>query len=327
SDGEMSKIAFNAYAKERLNGLGALGPRGASKEGQSASFGAPLDLVEHADPGAPRPSMASRFAQWSRNDGPISYKGQAQVKRDIENMQAALAGSGAVEGFLTAASPGALSTVFGEGYYATYEEYVFAIADAMREEYKIIANAGLVLQLDSPDLAMERHMKFGPKTDEEFKGIVRLHVDALNRATQGLPREQLRVHVCWGNYPGPHTHDIPLQEILDILLTAQVGALSIEASNPRHEHEWRLFEQVKLPDEMILIPGVIDSCTPYVEHPELVAERITRLARLVGRDRVIAGSDCGFGTFAGAGILSQSIVWAKLQSLAEGAALASKELF
>jgi 5-methyltetrahydropteroyltriglutamate--homocysteine methyltransferase len=327
SDGEMSKIAFNAYAKERLNGLGALGPRGASRDGQSASFGAPLDLIEHADPRAPRPGIAPRFAQWPRNDGPITYKGQAQVKRDVANMQAALAGSGAAEGFLTAASPGALSTVFGEGYYSTYDEFVFAIAGAMWEEYKTITDAGLVLQLDAPDMAMERHMKFGSKTDDQFKDVVRLHVDALNQATKRLPREQLRLHVCWGNYPGPHSRDIPLKEILDILLKAEVGALSIEAANPRHEHEWRLFEYVTLPDDMVLIPGVIDSCTQYVEHPELVAERITRLARLVGPERIIAGSDCGFGTFAGPGILPPSVVWAKLQSLSEGAALASKELF
>src|SRR4030095_3223515 len=176
-------------------------------------------------------------------------------------MRAVLSAAGAGEGFLTAGSPGALSTVFGEGYYSTYDEFVFAIAGAMWEEYKTITDAGLVLQLDAPDMAMERHMKFGSKTDDQFKDVVRSHVDALNQATKRLPREQLRLHVCWGTYPAPPSRDIPLKEILDILLKAEVGALSIEAANPRHEHEWRLFEYVTLPDDMVLIPGVIDSCT------------------------------------------------------------------
>jgi 5-methyltetrahydropteroyltriglutamate--homocysteine methyltransferase len=231
------------------------------------------------------------------------------------------------EAFMTAASPGTLCSIFGEGYYPTYDAYLSAMADAMGQEYKAITDAGLVLQVDAPDLVIESHRKFQDLSTEEFLGIVALHIDAINQAIAGLPREQIRLHVCWGNGPRPHTTDIPLKDIIHILLRARVGALSIEASNPRHEHEWRVFETVKLPDDLLIIPGVIDSTTNYVEHPELVAERITRLARLVGRNNVLAGSDCGFGTGAGRGWVAPSVVWAKLRSLAEGARLASQELW
>jgi 5-methyltetrahydropteroyltriglutamate--homocysteine methyltransferase len=201
------------------------------------------------------------------------------------------------------------------------------VTDAMREEYRAIVDGGLVLQLDAPDLAIEAHRKWQDLPRKDFLRIVALHIDAINHATAGLPRSQLRLHVCWGNGERPHTSDIALREIIDLLLQAQVGALSIEASNPRHEHEWHVFEDVRLPEDMVLIPGTIDSTTNYVEHPELVAERIVRLAKLVGREHVIAGTDCGFGTGAGGGAVAPTVVWRKLQALVDGAEIASRALW
>jgi 5-methyltetrahydropteroyltriglutamate--homocysteine methyltransferase len=327
SDGEQSRIAFNAYAKDRLSGFGRSGPRGAFASGDHVGLhGGNLDRRHHPDFGIPSGAM-QLFPVFPACDGPISYTGAELIRRDLDNFKAAIARSKPVDAFITSVSPGCVATIFGEGYYPTYREFVFAIADAMREEYRAIVEAGLTVQLDAPDLAMERHMKFSDASEPEFVRVVELHVEAINRATDGLPKDQLRLHVCWGNYPGPHDFDIPLRSIVDVLLQAQVGALSIEASNPRHEHEWRVFEKVKLPQGMMLIPGVIDSCTNYVDHPELVAERIVRLARLVGPENVIAGSDCGFGTFASGGNVVPSVVWSKLQALAEGARLATKELF
>ncbi|HLQ33105.1 MAG TPA: cobalamin-independent methionine synthase II family protein [Chloroflexota bacterium] len=327
SDGEHSRIAFNVYAKDRLSGFGRMGPRGASPTGDHVGrHGGNLDRRHHPDFGTPSGAM-QLFAEYPACDGPIGYTGAELIERDVDNFKAAIARSQPTDAFLTSVSPGTVATIFGEGYYPSYRDFVFAIADGMSVEYRAITEAGLTVQLDAPDLAMERHMKFSDVTEQEFQRIVALHIEAINRATAGLPKDQLRLHVCWGNYPGPHDEDIPLRSIIDILLEAQVGALSIEASNPRHEHEWRIFEQVKLPGGMVLIPGVIDSCTNYVEHPELVAERIVRLARLVGPDNLMAGSDCGFGTFASGGNVVPSVVWSKLESLAEGAKLASSQLF
>jgi 5-methyltetrahydropteroyltriglutamate--homocysteine methyltransferase len=317
SDGEMSKVAFNSYARYRLSGFGGSCQRRPSTEEQEFPDLADYLLPQHGVAGADFPVCI----------GPISYIGAEAVQRDIENLQLASKESRPAEAFMTAVSPGTLCSIFGEGYYSTYEAYLSAMADAMGQEYKAITDAGLVLQLDAPDLVIESHRKFQDLSTEQFLGIVALHIEAINQAIAGLPRQQIRLHVCWGNGPRPHTTDIPLKDIIHILLRAQVGALSIEASNPRHEHEWRVFEDVKLPDDMLIIPGVIDSTTNYVEHPELVAERITRLARLVGRTNVLAGSDCGFGTGAGRGWVAPSVVWAKLRSLAEGAQLASQELW
>jgi 5-methyltetrahydropteroyltriglutamate--homocysteine methyltransferase len=255
------------------------------------------------------------------------YAGGEAAARDIENFRAALGVRSATGAFLTAASPGAIAVVLGEGYYAEYRDYVFAIAAAMCHEYTAIVEAGFVLQLDAPDLAMERNLKFTDGSLEDFKRIVKLHVDALNSAIDGLPRDRLRLHVCWGNYAGPHHRDVPLSDLIQLLLEANVGGLSIEAANPRHEHEWRVFEDVKLPDGMLLIPGVIDTCTNYVEHPRVVADRIVRFANLAGRENVIAGTDCGFATFARGGSVVPSIAWLKLDALVQGAALASRELW
>jgi len=228
---------------------------------------------------------------------------------------------------MPAASPGAIAQVMQNNYYPTQEAYLYALADAMRYEYQTIVAAGLSLQLDCPDLAMQRHVRFADAPIEEFRRHLQQSVEVLNYALSGIPPEQVRVHVCWGNYQGPHHRDVPLKDIIDLLLKIQGNALSIEAANPRHEHEWTVFEQVRLPEGKILIPGLIDSCTNYIEHPEVVAQRLVRFAHVVGRENVIAGTDCGFDTFAGASAVAPSVAWAKLQSLAEGARLASQELW
>jgi 5-methyltetrahydropteroyltriglutamate--homocysteine methyltransferase len=318
SDGEMSKVAWNIYAKYRLSGFGGTRPRPASLEDEEFP-----DVAEYLPP----QSRVASMSEFPVCDGPVRYVGTDAVRRDIENFKHALAPTDATGAFMTSASPGAICGVFGEGYYPTYETYLAAVTEAMKEEYRAIVDAGLTLQLDAPDLTIEAHRKFRGLTTEQFRRIVAINIQAMNAATAGLPEDQLRLHVCWGNIPRPHTHDIPLQDILELLLEARVGALSIEASNPRHEHEWRLFENVRLPDGMLLIPGVIDSTSNYVEHPELVAERITRFAKLVGREKVLAGSDCGFGTGAGGGWVAPSVVRRKLQSLTEGAQIASQTLW
>jgi len=228
---------------------------------------------------------------------------------------------------MPAASPGTIAQVMQNKYYPTQEAYLYALADAMRYEYQAIAAAGLLLQLDCPDLAMQRHTRFANASLDEFRRQVEQNIEVLNYALTGISPEQVRIHVCWGNYPGPHHRDVPLKEIIDLLLTIHGNALSIEAANPRHEHEWKVFEDVHLPDGKLLIPGLIDTCSTYVEHPEVVAQRLARFARVVGRENVIAGTDCGFGTFVGASAVAPSVAWAKLQALSEGAALASQELW
>ena len=229
---------------------------------------------------------------------------------------------------MTAASPGVISVFLPNAYYKTHEEYAQAIAAAMREEYKAIVDAGFVLQLDCPDFAMARNMgEFSQKSDQEFLAFANHNVEALNEATRGLPREQVRVHLCWGNYEGPHNYDIELAAIWDTVTKANAAGISYEACNPRHDHEWAFFEGRKLPPNTVLIPGVVDSTTNFVEHPQVVAQRITRLAKLVGPEQVMAGSDCGFGTFAGMSVVDARITWAKLAVMVEGAAIASKQLY
>jgi 5-methyltetrahydropteroyltriglutamate--homocysteine methyltransferase len=231
------------------------------------------------------------------------------------------------EAFLTAASPGVISLFFHNEHYPSHEAYLFAIAEAMKHEYETVARAGLVLQVDCPDLAMGRHIQFADLSLEEFRKMARLHVEALDHALAGVPPDQARMHLCWGNYEGPHHYDVPLADILDIVFAGRAGAVSFEAANPRHAHEWRVFENIRVPDGKLIVPGVIDSTTNFVEHPELIAERISRYAGLVGRENVIAGTDCGFGTWVGQAAVDPDIVWAKLASLAEGARLASRELW
>jgi len=258
---------------------------------------------------------------------PIGVGDPAAPLADLDNLKAALAGVNAAGAFLSAASPGVISLFFRNDHYATQEAYLFAIAEAMRGEYEAIAAAGIIVQIDCPDLAMGRHIQYADLSLEEFRKRARLHVEALNHALIAVPPDQARLHLCWGNYEGPHHHDVPLAEIIDIVFTARPAAISFEAANPRHAHEWTLFEQIKLPEGKIIIPGVIESKSNFIEHPELIAQRIARYANLVGRDNVIAGSDCGFGTWVGQAAVDPDVVWAKLAAMAEGARLATRQFW
>ncbi len=317
NDGEMSKPSYATYVKDRLNGFG-----GASHPLQYR------DLVDF-------PEMAKRvFGDPGRSrrrtpacDGPISVRDPRAVETDVDNLGAALQVVGGTGAFMTAASPGVISLFFRNEHYPSHEAYLFAIAEAMRHEYEAVARAGFVLQVDCPDLGMGRHIQFADLSLEAFRAMARLHVEALNHALANVPPDQARLHLCWGNYEGPHHHDVALADIIDIAFAARPSALSFEASNPRHAHEWRVFERVRLPDGKVLIPGVLDSTTNFIEHPDLVAERIGRYARLVGRERVIAGTDCGFGTWVGQAAVDPDIVWAKLGSMAEGARRATREFW
>jgi 5-methyltetrahydropteroyltriglutamate--homocysteine methyltransferase len=259
--------------------------------------------------------------------GPISVRDARAAQADVENLRSALGPVKAEGAFLTAASPGVVSLFFRNDHYPSHEAYLQAIAGAMKSEYETVAKAGFVLQVDCPDLAMGRHIQFAGLTLDEFRTMARLHVEALNHALANVPPEQARLHLCWGNYEGPHHHDVPLADIIDIVLEARPSGISFEAANPRHAHEWRVFEAVKLPEDKVIIPGVLDSTTNFIEHPELVAERIGRYARLVGRENVIAGTDCGFGTWVGQAAVDPDVVWAKLASMAAGARLASREFW
>ena len=316
NDGEMSKPSYATYVKDRLHGFG-----GASH---------PLEYRDLVDfPGMARrvfgdPGRARR--KTPACNGPISVRDPDAVQADTDNLRTALASSGA-QGFMSAASPGVVSLFFRNDHYASHEAYLFAIADAMRHEYEAVATAGFVLQIDCPDLAMGRHIQYAALDTEAFRKQARLHIEALDHALANVPPEQARLHLCWGNSEGPHHHDVPLASIIDLVFTARPAAISFEAANPRHAHEWKVFESVHLPDGKVLIPGVIDSTTNFIEHPELVAERITRYAKLVGRENVIAGTDCGFGTWVGQAAVDPDIAWAKLAAMAEGARLASRALY
>ena len=317
SDGEMSKISYATYIKDRISGFDGDSERDPPRD--LADF--PGFLKRLADTGGTpdyrRPCCV----------GEIAVKDMGPVRLDIANFEAALERHSPEGGFMNAASPGVIALFQPNHYYSSHEAYLEAIASAMASEYRAIVEAGLVLQLDSPDLGLGRHMMFKNKTDAEYQRLAALHVEALNHALDGLPKESIRLHVCWGNYEGPHHHDAPMSMVLPVALKAAVGALLFESSNPRHAHEWQTFAEAEIPDDLILIPGVIDSTTNFVEHPELVAQRILRFTDIVGRERVIAGSDCGFSTFAGFGAVDQDIVYAKLMSMAEGAEIASKTLW
>lgn len=248
------------------------------------------------------------------------------MERDIASFKAALERTKPVEGFLTAASPGVIALFLQNRHYASHEAYVFALAEAMKTEYQAIHEAGFMLQIDAPDLAMGRHSQFADQSLKAFLDTARLHVEAINRALLGIPKERVRLHLCWGNYEGPHHCDVALNDIIETVFEAHADQISFVAANPRHEHEWKIWDKVRLPDDKILIPGMIDTTSNIVEHPELVAERIVRFAELVGRERVIAGTDCGFSTFAGLGIVDPRIAWAKIDALVEGARLATLTL-
>jgi 5-methyltetrahydropteroyltriglutamate--homocysteine methyltransferase len=317
NDGEMSKPSYATYVKDRLTGFG-----GSSHPLQYQ------DLVDF--PGMARrvfgdPGRARR--RTPACTGAIAVRDAAAATGDADSLVAALAGVKVEEGFMSAASPGVISLFFRNEHYPTHEAYLFAIAEAMRHEYEAVARAGFVLQVDCPDLAMGRHIQYAGLGLEDFRRAARLHVEALNHALANVPADQARVHLCWGNYEGPHHYDVPLADILDVVFLAKPNGISFEAANPRHAHEWRVFERITPPSGKVLIPGVIDSTTNFIEHPELVAERIGRYAKLVGRDNVIAGTDCGFGTWVGQSAVDPDIVWAKLAALAEGARLASREFW
>jgi 5-methyltetrahydropteroyltriglutamate--homocysteine methyltransferase len=318
SDGESSKISYATYIRHRLNGF----------ETGKVPRATPQDLDDFPEF---RDKMAAAGAtpKYQRPicRGPISVRDMVPLENDIKRMKQAMSGVEASEGFITAASPGTVAVFQPNQYYKTHEEYLEGIADAMRSEYEAIANAGIIVQVDCPDLAMGRHIRFRDVDDDEFIKNAHLQVEAMNHALENVPAEMTRMHVCWGNYEGPHTRDIALAKILPALMKAKPQAWLIEGANPRHEHEWELWKTHKLPDDKILVPGVLDSSCNFVEHPELVSQRIVRYADLVGKERVIAGSDCGFGTFAGFGAVHPQICWQKLKSLSEGARLASEKLW
>ncbi|HEV3348513.1 MAG TPA: cobalamin-independent methionine synthase II family protein [Methylomirabilota bacterium] len=317
NDGEVSKPSYATYVKDRLTGFGGTS--------QALQY---QDLVDF-------PEMAKRvFGDPGRSrrrtpacTGPIGVRDPGAAQADVDNLRTAVTAVGAHDVFVSAASPGVISLFFRDDHYGSHEAYLFAIADAMRHEYETVARAGFVLQLDCPDLAMGRHIQFAALGLDEFRKMARLHLAALDHAVAGIPPEQLRIHLCWGNYEGPHHYDVPLADLLDLVFAARPQAVSFEAANPRHAHEWKVFERMKVPPGKIIIPGVLDSTTNFIEHPDLVAERITRYAGLVGRENVIAGTDCGFGTWVGQAAVDPDIAWAKLASLAEGARRASRELW
>ena len=317
SDGEMSKISYATYIKDRISGF----------DGDSDRQ-PPSDLEEF--PGFLKRQASSGGTPTYQRPccvGDIKVKDMGPVQVDIDNLLHAISVHKPTQSFMNAASPGVIALFQPNKHYPTHETYLEALADAMAHEYKAIVAAGIVLQLDSPDLGLGRHMMFKDKSDEEYAALAAMHVAALNHALTGISKDMVRLHVCWGNYEGPHHHDAPMEIVLPIALKADVGALLFESSNPRHAHEWETFANTKLPDDLVLVPGVIDSTTNFVEHPKLVAERICRFADIVGRERVIAGSDCGFSTFAGYGAVDEDIVYAKLKSMADGAAIASERLW
>jgi 5-methyltetrahydropteroyltriglutamate--homocysteine methyltransferase len=316
NDGEMGKVSYSTYVTNRLTGF---------------------ESHTHV-PRSPRPDAAAfpRYAEWNARQqqgaarinryactGPVRYIGQAALQQDITNLQAATQGSGATEVFMTAASPGVISLFQPNQYYPTTEQYLEALAEAMREEYQAIVQAGLLLQLDCPDLTGLS----GNPNPGRVPPDLGLRIEALNHAVANIPADRMRLHLCWGNYEGPHHLDVPLRELIGQVLGAKPSGLSFEGANPRHEHEWNVFQALKLPPDKVLIPGVLDTTTNYIEHPELIAQRLVRYARGVGRENVIGGADCGFGTFAGTPMVHPDIVFAKLASLAEGARLASRELW
>lgn len=321
ADGEMSKPSFLTYASERLGGFEPEpGPAGSPWAGSREAIDFP-DYYDRA--GAP---VSAITAVHMICTGPITYIGQDAVRADIENLRAALDGAGEREAFIPAISPGNVEGFQRNRHYATQEEFLFAIADALHEEYQAIVDAGLLLQIDDPRLVTYYALTPGSSV-QECRRWAAVRVDAVNHALRGIPRDRVRFHTCYSIDMGPRVHDMQLRDVVDLILSVNAGAYSFEAANPRHEHEWRVWENVKLPEDTVLIPGVVTQSTVLVEHPEVVADRLERFASVVGRERVIAGADCGFGTFAGATHIPPSVAWAKLASIVEGARLASERLW
>ena len=318
SDGETSKISYATYVKDRYTGFSGDSPRNAPAD--LTLFPTFLDRLAGSGgtPTYARPQCT----------GEVRSKGQDELLKDIRHLKDAMAAHGAAEGFMNAASPGVISLFLQNAHYPTREAYLAALADAMAEEYRTIVDAGLYLQLDCPDLALSRHMLFQDLSDEEFVRVAEMHVEALNGALAGIDPSRVRAHICWGNYEGPHVCDIPMDTVFSTFLKVNASQLLFETSNPRHAHEWQVWRDraAEVPEDKVLVPGVIDSTSNFVEHPEVVAERLGRFAGIVGSDRVIASADCGFGTFAGFGAVDPEIAYAKLGALAEGTALANARL-
>ena len=317
NDGEMSKPSYATYVKDRLNGFGGTGNTFVYQDVHE--FPA-LEKKVFGDPGRSRRKTPACNA-------PISVRDKQAPQVDADNLTDALKSVKAVGGFMSAASPGVVSLFFRNDHYKDFETYIYAIAEAMRYEYETVTKAGLVLQIDCPDLGMGRHIQYADLSLEEFRKRAALHVEALNHAVANIPVEQLRMHLCWGNYEGPHHHDVPLANVIDIVFKAKPCAISFEAANPRHAHEWTVFETVKLPEGKVVIPGVIESKSNFIEHPELIAQRISHYANLVGRENVIAGSDCGFGTWVGQAAVDPDVVFAKFKAMREGADIATKRFW
>jgi 5-methyltetrahydropteroyltriglutamate--homocysteine methyltransferase len=329
-DGELGKISYTFYVRHRLSGITAFRGSETDKPPQTAAH---RDLLDHPD-FMQRLNQARGGTSWFAREavpcctGPVTYHDRRPLETDLKNLTAACAAAKPVEAFMNAASPGVLTKFVPDRYYHDEDAYVDALASALKEEYEAITKAGFILQIDAPDLGSARHNQYQHLSDEEFLRIAERNITALNQATANIPPEAMRMHLCWGNYEGPHTHDIPLAKILDVALKARPAGLSFEAANPRHAHEWEDLRSAKIPDDKILIPGVIDSTTNFVEHPRLIAQRICHYTDIVGRERVIAGADCGFATFAFVNnAVAPSVVWAKLTALAEGAHIANDRLW
>ncbi len=315
SDGETSKISYATYVKDRYTGFSGDSDRNAPADLKMF----PTFLARQVDSGG-TPTYAR-----PQCTGKVKSKGQDELNKDIANLKTAMEKHGVERGFMNAASPGVISLFLQNVHYPSREAYLEALADAMRQEYETIVASGLELQLDCPDLALSRHMLFTDLSDDEFIKIADMHVEALNHALENVPSDRVRVHICWGNYEGPHVCDISMDKVFGIFMKTKARTLLFETSNPRHAHEWAVFRDRKaeIPDDKVLMPGVVDTTTNFVEHPQVVAQRLERFTNIVGADRVIAGSDCGFGTFAGYGAIDPEIAYAKLSALCEGAALAS----
>ena len=321
SDGEMSKPSYTTYIRHRVSGIEP-DPRAAEK-GRDIMVG--RDLLAHPDFARRRNFSDSPFPGCT---GPARYKDHTELDRDIANLKSAAGKSSPTDVFMTAPSPGILTRFIINLHYPSEDAYVEALADVMKTEYRAIVEAGFVLQIDAPDLASARNNQHRDLTDDQFRRIAERNIAAINAATEGLPADRMRLHICWGNYEGPHTHDLPLLKIIDLAFKARPQAISIEAANPRHDHEWEDLADIDIPEDKILIPGVINSTTNFVEHPRLVAQRLCRFAGIIDRERLIAGVDCGFGTAVRSDpMVADSIVWAKLRALSEGAALASNRLW
>jgi len=318
NDGEMSKPSYATYVKDRLQGFGG-------DSIQDYFFADLVDYPKSAEIVSANPGRRKRSAPAC--NGPISVQDATAAARDMENLVDAAAASTVTGTFSSAASPGVVTLFFANQYYPSDEEYVFAVAEAMRHEYEAIAAAGALVQLDCPDLAMGRHSAYARLDHGDYRKRVAMNIEALNHAVRNIPAEQLRMHLCWGNYPGPHHCDVPMADIIDLVWQAKPQTILFEAANPRHAHEWTLFESVRVPEDKVLCPGMIEPQSNYIEHPELVAQRIMRYADLVGRERVIAGVDCGFSVHVGMQGIDPDVAWAKLASLAEGAARATDRLW